>query len=261
MTHPRYKIARLRAYLVQVHRVLTLVLPKRRGLWSNQKVSTPKLVAAYLTMLHFKHPHFSTWWVLLKEFYPHWCSFTQAYLRLHKALETLEGVACRTGVYALLVCDSAPLPVCRLKRTKRCKVREACLGYSTQGWVYGFKVHAWVTLEGEIVQYRLETASLHDTPAAEQLNVRWAEYGGPRVLGDKGYVGTTYITPSKQNAKSPDPRNRPEYGRQRKRVETVFSQLIAEHIRVGQVKSLCSLRLKVTLAVLAHNLNFWLVNP
>ena len=40
----------------------------------------------------------------------------------------------------------------------------------------------------------------------------------------------------------------------RKRIETVFSQLVAEGIRSVQAKTLRSLQVRVVLAVLAHNL-------
>ena len=90
----------------------------------------------------------------------------------------------------------------------------------------------------------------------------WRPYGrpftttGPKQIGDKGYQSGTCLTPPKVNAKQVDPRWKPEYGAARKCVESAFSVLVGAGLRWGQVKTYLSLRLKVALNVLAHNLKF-----
>lgn len=84
---------------------------------------------------------------------------------------------------------------------------------------------------------------------------------GPKQIGDKGYQSGTYLTPPKKNAKHPDPRWKKEFGAARKIIESAFSVLVSSGLRWGQVKTLASLRLKVALVVLAHNLNFLSLAP
>ena len=62
-----------------------------------------------------------------------------------------------------------------------------------------------------------------------------------------------------KNARTLDPRWKKEYGGARKMIETVFSSLTSAGIRWGQIKTLASLRLKVTLTIFAHNWRF--LNP
>ncbi|AFD28045.1 Transposase, IS4 (plasmid) [Deinococcus gobiensis I-0] len=88
------------------------------------------------------------------------------------------------------------------------------------------------------------------------MNTDWPSYGGPKQIGDKGYQSGTCLTPPKVNAKRCDPRWKPEYGAARKCIKSAFSVLVSAGLRWGQVKTLLSLRLKVALSVLAHNLKF-----
>ncbi|KEF33907.1 transposase [Deinococcus sp. RL] len=94
-----------------------------------------------------------------------------------------------------------------------------------------------------------------------ELNQDWPAYGGPKQIGDKGYQSGTCLTPPKLNAKRIDPRWKPEYGTARKCVESAFSVLVGAGLRWGQIKTMVSLRLKVALNVLAHNLKFIDLSP
>lgn len=76
------------------------------------------------------------------------------------------------------------------------------------------------------------------------------------VLAKTGYQSGTYLTPPKNNAKQLDPRWKEEYAAARKIIESTFSTLVGSGLRWGQVKTMLSLRLKVALLVLAHNLKF-----
>jgi len=114
------------------------------------------------------------------------------------------------------------------------------VGFGTQGDVYGYKLHAWVTPEGEIVQYLLKPANLHDTTVSYELNQRWPEFGGPKIIGDKGYCCLGYVFPPKKNSRYDTGWRKNRHPKLRKRIETVFSQLVEAQIRSVQTKTLAS---------------------
>lgn len=196
---------------------------------------------------------------MVLNFWPHLPSLTQATVRLQRLLPVVEAACVEVEDLDFAVIDSMPLPVCRSKRASRCKVKEATMGYGTQGSVYGFKFHAWSTLNGKLAQYVVLPANQHDLMAGYELNAKWVAYGAPRIIGDKAYVDGCNLTPPKKNAKTVDPHWKKEYGTARKMIETVFSSLTRAGIRLGQVKDLRSLRLKVALAVMAYNWRY--INP
>jgi hypothetical protein len=47
------------------------------------------------------------------------------------------------------------------------------------------------------------------------------------------------------------------YSKMRKRVETVFSQRVNAHIRIGQYQTPKALKVRSALTILAHNLKIW----
>ena len=232
----------------------------RKLIHENEKISDAELVAvAVLRPLH-KYPYFSRWWAFLrKNFFPHFPSLTQAVTRLARLTPWIESIAVRVEDHDFVVVDSQPLNVCRLKRASRCSFPGATFGYGSQGSVYGFKLHAWTTLNGQIAQYTVRPANLHDLTVGYELNRRWVEYGAPKQIGDKAYQDGSYLTPPKKNARTTDPRWKDEYASARKIIESVFSSLARAGVRFAQVKTLISLRLRVALTVLAHNLPF--LNP
>ena len=122
--------------------------------------------------------------------------------------------------------------------------------------MFGFKLYAWCGLNGEIVRYEIRPANEHDFSVLCDMNVDWPAYGGPKIIGDKGYQSVGCQTPPKTNAKRVDPRWKPEYGAARKCIESAFSVMSGAGLRYGQVKTYLSLRLKTALHVLAHNLKF-----
>lgn len=223
----------------------------------HEKISDADLVAvAILQKLH-KVPYFKRWWRLLKcNHFPHFPSETQARVRLARLVEVIESLSHEVQQLDFVAVDSEPLPVCTFKRAPRCKFRGAHYGFSTAGPVYGFKLHAWTALNGRIVRYMIRPANEHDYRVLREMNTAWPAYGGPKQIGDKGYQSVWCLTPPKKNAKRPDPRWKPEYAAARKCIESAFSVLVGAGVRWGQVKTMLSLRLKVALNVLAHNLKF-----
>ncbi|ACO48206.1 IS982-like element ISDds5 family transposase [Deinococcus deserti] len=220
----------------------------------HQKVTDAFLVALLLSRYVFKHPYPSIWWNILREDRPGLPSYTQAFTRGQRLLEHLEALVSPPLPCTDVVVDSMPLPVCRPKRGKRCAFPGARWGYGTQGDFFGFKLHAWVSPAGQVMQYLIRPANLHDTTVAYELNRRWADFGGPRVIGDKGYCALGFIYPPKKNTRYDTRWREDHHPKLRKRIETVFSQLVEAQVRSVQSKTLTSLRLRVVLAVLAHNL-------
>lgn len=84
--------------------------------------------------------------------------------------------------------------------------------------------------------------------------------GTPIKLGDKAYVCVSqeFVTPPKKNSKLVS-RWKTTYSKMRKRVETVFPQLVTAHIRVGQFQTKQALEVRLALTILAHNLKIWRV--
>ena len=220
----------------------------------HQKLSDAHLLALLLARLVFKHPYPSIWWSMLKADRVGLPSYTQAYTRGLRLLDDLEKIVCPAERCAEVIIDSMPLPICRPKRGKRCAFPGARWGHGTQGDVYGYTLHAWVSPAGQIMQYLVQPANLHDTTVGYELNRRWPDFGGPKIIGDKGYCSLGFIFPPKTNTRYDTGWREDRHPKLRKRIETVFSQLVEAQIRSVQTKTLLSLRFRVVLAVLAHNL-------
>lgn len=220
----------------------------------HQKLTDALLVALLLSRYVFKHPYPSIWWNLLREDRPGLPSYTQAFTRGQRLLEKLEALVTPPLTSSEVVIDSMPLPVCRPKRGGRSKFPGARWGFATQGHFFGFKIHAWVCPGGRILQYLIRPANRHDVSVGRELNQRWGEFGCPRVIGDKGYCALGFIFPPKKNTRYDTGWRESRHPKMRKRIETVFSQLVEAHVRSAQAKTLLSMRLRVVLAVLAHNL-------
>lgn len=226
-------------------------------LHAHEKISDAQPVAAALLQRIHKFVYFRCWWRFLKLNHFAWFpSEVQARIRLARLTPVIEGLSVEVQNLDFVIIDSAPLPVSTFKRAPRCKFPEATHGFGTSGPVYGFKFHAWTALNGMIAKYEIHPANLHDFTVGCLMNRDWPAYGGPKQIGDKGYQSGTYVTPPKKNAKRPDPRWKEEYAAARKIIESTFSVLTGSGLRWGQVKTMRSLRLKVALLVLVHNLKF-----
>lgn len=147
--------------------------------------------------------------------------------------------------------DSKPLPVCKFKRHRRPRaMTEATVGFSTQGPVYGFKLHALSTLDGQIVKFAIAPAHEADVTVARAL-LDEAEQGV--TLGDKAYLGSGIYTPPKANALTPGIWTR-LMDAARKTIESVFSSLTrTKYLVFGQRNSFHALRAHVCRKIAAHN--------
>ncbi len=104
------------------------------------------------------------------------------------------------------------------------------------------------------MQYLIQPANLYDTTVGYELNRRWPDFDSPKIIGDKGYGSLGFVFPPKTNTRYDTGWREDRHPKLRKRIETVFSQLVEAQIRSVQTKTLLSLRFRVVLAVLAHNL-------
>ena len=176
------------------------------------------------------------------------------YYRVLKKLERLwaELALALTAQHATWAysIDSKPLPVCKFKRHRRPRaMTEATVGFSTQGAVYGFKLHALTTSQGLIVKFAIAPAHEADVTVARAL-LGEAERGAS--LGDKAYLGCGVYTPPKANALTPGVWTQ-LMDASRKTIESVFSSLSrTKHLVLGQRNSFHSLRAHVCPKIAAH---------
>lgn len=167
------------------------------------------------------------------------------------------------------VADSFPLAVCKFGRARYCR---SFRGYgadygkcpSKKETYFGYKVHALITLEGYIAAFEVTAASVDDREGLRDLVKSQA---GIVVLGDKGYVGETLMQDmasqgvclmalKRSNSKTDWAKPvRQLIFKQRRRVETVFSQLSeqlnAERVLAKSFQGLCT---RLSNKILAYNL-------
>jgi hypothetical protein len=180
------------------------------------------------------------------------------------------------------IIDSMPMKVCHFARAHFAKVfkGDASFGFcaAKNERYYGFKLHARVSAEGFIQEYpdilmsasSVTAANYHDTSATMEI---CEHCNTPIVLGDKGYIGKELadnlknergillITPTRNNSKNPMSKSLASIlGKQRKRVEITFSQLV-EQFKFGVIKSKTTkgLASRVIAKVLGHNM-LYLIN-
>ena len=241
-----------------IPRLIKLIPPKLH--FEHEKSSDVELLALELLRLWNKQPYRKNWFVFMKlNFFPNLPSYTQIYHRIERLGEAIDAFQQTPQQVGMLLIDSFPLPVCRPKRSASAKVRFASMGFGTQGKVFGFKCHAWLSTEGQLIQHIILPANEHDFSAACQLNAKWIDFGCPKMIGDKAYVSASFITPPKINATRVDHRWKKEYGALRIKIERTFSWLVGVGLRTPQIKTLKSLKARVAIAFLAHNL--WFGNP
>ena len=167
------------------------------------------------------------------------------------------------------IIDSFPLPVCKFGRARYCKAfRMDGADYgkcaSKKETYFGYKVHALVTLEGYITAFEITPASTDDREGLRDITEGCSNL---TILADKGYVGEKLMQEMEEkniclfalkrsNSKTNWPKStRQLIFKQRRRVETVFSQLSgqlnAERVLAKSFQGLCTRLLN---KILAYNL-------
>lgn len=139
------------------------------------------------------------------------------------------------------IIDSMPVEVCKLSRSgtsKICKDVDYCYpnrGFcaSQQMHFYGYKLHAVCSVSGVFQSIDLSPASVHDIHYLKDIREQLSDC---TLLGDKGYLSSeiqidlfNYAnieleTPKRSNQKDYKPQFY-LFKKQRKRIETLFSQL------------------------------------
>lgn len=216
----------------------------------NQKASYAELMTIALVGEILHEAHSGTWFLLVRRFGKHLFQKLPDITRYYRIMRNLERIwadlaLCLANTvddettYSI---DSKPIPICDLKRSSFPRaMTEAIYGYSTMGGVWGFKLHAVVNNVQMLCRFAIVPANEADITVARcLLNANEDEFD--RILGDKAYLGMGIFTPSRENAKKPQPWTR-LMGAARKLIETVFSSLTrGQHLVLGQLNSFWSVR-------------------
>ncbi|AJW61650.1 Transposase DDE domain protein [Elizabethkingia miricola] len=152
------------------------------------------------------------------------------------------------------IIDSMPVEVCKLSRSytsKICKDAEYCYpnrGFcaSQQMHFYGYKLHAVCSINGVFQSIDLSPASVHDIHYLKDIREQLSDC---TLLGDKGYLSSEIqidlFNYANIELETPKRVNQKDYQhqfylfkKQRKRIETLFSQLCDQFmIRRNYAKS------------------------
>jgi hypothetical protein len=229
---------------------------------ANQKGSYAELMSIALVGEMLGQPHSGTWFMLVadlgKDLFPVLPDVT----RYHRILKNLERIwadfaLCLANMvypdttYSI---DSKPIPICKRKRKAFYRaMSEASSGFSTQGSVFGFKLHAVVNNLQMVCRFAIVSANEADPTVGKAL-LNPAQDELDRVLGDKAYLGCGVFTPPKTNALNPGVWTK-LMDRARKLIECAFSSLTrSKHLVLGQLNSFWSVRASVCRKIAAHNL-------
>lgn len=139
------------------------------------------------------------------------------------------------------IIDSMPVEVCKLSRSSTSKIcKDVDYRYPNRGFCasqqmhfYGYKLHAVCSVNGVFQSIDLSPASVHDIHYLKDIKEQLSDC---TLLGDKGYLSAeiqidlfNYAnieleTPKRMNQKDYKPQFY-LFKKQRKRIETLFSQL------------------------------------
>lgn len=139
--------------------------------------------------------------------FPHLPTYPTFVRRAHRILpflhQLLTSLLCEKEPIRIM--DATMLPVCKPHRADSHKVAKniAAFGKNWQGWHYGFKLHASVTLEGKLCAVALTGANVYDAQAMPALLNVYTRVAvgdtlyGARVMGSivRKMYGTIIIAP------------------------------------------------------------------
>lgn len=166
------------------------------------------------------------------------------------------------------IIDSMPLEVCKISRSMRSKIcRDEQYCYPNRGFCasqqmsfYGYKLHAVCSVSGVFQSIDLSPASIHDIHFLKDIKDQLSDCV---LLGDKGYLSSeiqidlfnyaniTLETPKRINQKDYKPQFY-LFKKQRKRIETLFSQLCDQFmIRRNYAKTFEGLKTRVLAKITA----------
>ncbi len=139
--------------------------------------------------------------------FPRFPAYTTFVRRAHECGERLFAVLSLllSDTEAIRIMDSTMLPVCKLHRVDEHKTAKniAQFGKNWQGWHYGFKLHASVSLDGRLSGIALTPANVYDAQAMVKILNTHCKLAvgdtlyGARVMGTivRERFGTVIIAP------------------------------------------------------------------
>ena len=150
------------------------------------------------------------------------------------------------------IVDSMPMPICKFVRAKRIKIckedyntsPEYSYCASQKLSYYGYKLHAVCSARFTIKHFDLSKANHHDINYIQDIR---DVFPNTELLGDLGYLShdlqmelfesqnIRLITPMRRNQKGYVPQ-KIEYRVERKRIETIFSQLV-DFLKINRIYS------------------------
>lgn len=122
---------------------------------SSQVASYSELFTIALVGELLSQPHESVWYWLVGQCYRELFPRLPEYSRYHRVVRNAERLWAELAQslatqedWGIEVIDTKPLPIAKGKRWEWTKMSEASKGFSTLGIVWGFKLHAVVSLGG-----------------------------------------------------------------------------------------------------------------
>jgi hypothetical protein len=142
--------------------------------------------------------------------------------------------------------DSCPLPVCRFGRAGYCRRFRGSAAYGfdplARKAFYGFRLHLRTSPEGVVLGYELAPADAHEldlarelAPSPPGLAIGDRNYWSPSLRAEFRAAGGDLVAPFKQGKHDPDPEGSERLLGLRRRIETVFSELV-ERFAMRRVK-------------------------
>ncbi len=169
------------------------------------------------------------------------------------------------------IVDSMPLPICKFVRANRLKIckeepetsPEFAFNAAQNMHYYGYKFHAVCSRTGVIKHFDISKANHHDINYLQDIR---DVFPNSELLGDLGYLSgdlqmelfdvhrIRLITPMRSNQINYIPQ-KPELKNARKRIETIFSQLIDFlNVRINYAKSFLGLASRILAKVTTFSL-------
>jgi len=173
------------------------------------------------------------------------------------------------------IIDSMPVEICKFARANRSKICRDSVeqspnhGYcaAQKTYYFGYKLHAVCTIKGVFKAFDITQASMHDI---HYLNDVKAQFSNCVLIGDRGYLSQHYQhdlfkhnsilleTPRRKNQLNQKPFP-PSFGKARKRIETLFSQLCDQFmIRRNYAKSFHGFATRIISKITALTVIQWI---
>jgi hypothetical protein len=197
--------------------------------------------------------------------FPTLCTYKQWLSRLHKLGELLghlvEAARLSDGFrHDLYLIDSKPIPVCKPIRhwsVRLLRDAGAYFGKTSKGWFFGFKLHTFFHIDGQILGAILTPGNYADREAALDLGL---SVDGGIVLGDQAYGGEPTREMLEREAdllvitRKQAPHKKALLSSIRQRVETYLGKLCHYFVDTVYSRSWLGLWNTIKLKLLAYNL-------